>query len=830
MSKIQISDITNTICNQIKSNNFVSLSEISIDYIFLFYIYSTICILKNIGNIELVKQLNMHILKEYLLDLITYYRINFKSQMDSFIAFLRNEKLTDSNIKKFVDGTSELVLRSLLIQLKDNYYNKAFDTSIQIPDKNFDILEKYSEARGIVLYSVGSSSNDDDELLPIPMGSMNKIKIDTTQTKIDRELKNKLNKIPTCNEFVLQDKLDGLSGLFEFNGIQNVLRLYTRGTGIRGSNISYLIPYINNLPSFSYIHSKLSNPQVIFYVKGELIMKKSTFKKHYTSASNPRNTGTGIINRDKSIAIPTLKKRQDIDFIAFELDKNSENTILDSATIQNENLINLGFTPVKTKLVNRKYITLENLENTLTEFRFSSDYDIDGIIVKCNDQYLRLSSNKNPTNAFAFKKDKIGVETTVKKIVWNLSKLGVYKPTIIVNQVVIDGKKIDKTSGHNIDYIVNNKIYRDAKVGITIAGDVIPSIQYVVPDNLSETEIMDKMETIYETIPFTNIIDENTVGDPVRNFEIVKSKDNDSSVIKPKIYTKDIIANQIFPKKLLSLIRVPEFKIKKIGDEMVIKIGEIFKNNFENTLVFSDANAQCQQMLIEFLSWSIDRINEITQFGSSSAKTTRTNLYQSINKILEADDKYIISGFGIMGPNIGVLLIDRFINYTYVDPVNQKFDNLKDILLFISNSDYDSDRLVSIFSSVPDVGPERARQFVSNAQEALLFIESIDSIRTLKNIQIFRKNANKIKNKKIENITKSGRNFVITGKKEPLKSIIEDTGGVVKGAVSGNTAVAIYSGESKSSKVIDKWEPMLADSKYTFTIMSESEFKKEFNI
>ena len=829
MNKITISDLDNIICKEIKSKNFTALSKINIEYVFLFYIYSTICILKNIGNIKVAKQLNVNILKEHLLDLITYYRINFKSQMDSFIIFLKNEKLTDIDIKKFVNETPEIILRSLLIQLKDNYYNKAFDTSIQIPDINFDILEKYSEARGIVLYSVGSSG-EDDELLPIPMGSMNKIKIDTTQTNIDRELKNKLKKIPTCNKFVIQDKLDGLSGLFEFNGIENVLRLYTRGTGIRGSNISYLIPYINNLPSFSYIHNKLPNSQVIFYVKGELIIKKSTFKKYYTSASNPRNTGTGIINRDKSIAIPTLKKRQDIDFIAFELDKNSDNTILDSTSVQNQSLIDLGFTPVKTKLVDRNYITLENLENTLAEFKLTSDYEIDGIIVKCNDRYLRLSSNKNPKNAFAFKKDKIGVETTVKKIIWNLSKLGVYKPTIIIDQVIIDGKKIDKTSGHNIDYIINKKIYRGAKVGITIAGDVIPSIQYVIPDNLSETEIVDKMETIYETIPFTNIIDENTIGDSVRNFEIIRSNDNDSTVIKPKIYTKNLIANQIFPKKLLSLVKVSEFKIKKIGDEMVIKIGEIFKNNFQNTLLFSDANIQCQQILIEFLGWTIDTINEITEFGSSSAKTTRTNLYESINKILEADDKYIITGFGIMGSNIGLLLIDRFINYTYGEPVNQKFDNLKDILLFISNSNFDFDSLVSIFSSVPDVGPERAQQFVNNAAEALIFIETIDNIRKTKNIELSKKNSNKVENKKIEDITKSGRNFVITGKKQALKSIIEDRGGIVKSDVSGNTSIAIYIGEEKSSKVINKWEPMLANSKYTFKIMSDSEFKKEFDI
>ena len=43
--------------------------------------------------------------------------------------------------------------------------------------------------------------------------------------------------------------------------------------------------------------------------------------------------------------------------------------------------------------------------------------------------------------------------------------------------------------------------------------------------------------------------------------KIIKSNDNDSTVIKPKIYTKNLIANQIFPKKLLSLVKVSEFKI-----------------------------------------------------------------------------------------------------------------------------------------------------------------------------------------------------------------------------------------------------------------------------
>jgi NAD-dependent DNA ligase len=166
--------------------------------------------------------------------------------------------------------------------------------------------------------------------------------------------------------------------------------------------------------------------------------------------------------------------------------------------------------------------------------------------------------------------------------------------------------------------------------------------------------------------------------------------------------------------------------------------------------------------------------------------------------------------------------LNNFIDYEY----DVELNNLEEILAFISESEQDFETLVSIFSRIPRVGITTAEQFVANAPLALTFIESINDIRKSKGITQSKS--------KSENITQNpmikSKNFVITGKKEPLKSIIESNGGKVAANVSGTTDIAIYAGESKSEKVINKWEPLLLDERYKFRIMSEAEFRKEFNI
>ena len=148
-------------------------------------------------------------------------------------------------------------LHSLKLYLDDLYYNTS--TNI-ISDALYDVLKRLLIKRDPeYVPPVGAKirSNQNKAKLPFYMGSLDKITPDE-QKELDRWLeKNK------CVELLVSDKLDGVSGTFICKNGKN--KLFTRGDGETGSDISYLIQYIDTIPS---VINDIA-------VKGELIIKKN---------------------------------------------------------------------------------------------------------------------------------------------------------------------------------------------------------------------------------------------------------------------------------------------------------------------------------------------------------------------------------------------------------------------------------------------------------------------------------------------------------------------------------------------------------------------------
>ena len=100
------------------------------------------------------------------------------------------------------------------------------------------------------------------------MGSMDKIKPDT------KALPNWQQKYD--GPYVLSVKLDGVSGLY--TTMEDIPKLYTRGNGKVGQDVSHLIPFL-----------KLPKERGIV-IRGEFIMKRSVYDEKYKSSSaNSRN-------------------------------------------------------------------------------------------------------------------------------------------------------------------------------------------------------------------------------------------------------------------------------------------------------------------------------------------------------------------------------------------------------------------------------------------------------------------------------------------------------------------------------------------------------------
>jgi len=261
--------------------------------------------------------------------------------------------------------------------------------------------------------------------------------------------------------YVIEDKLDGVSCLF--TNKNGKIRLYTRGDGMVGANISYLAQYFDTIPS---------DLKEDIAVRGELIMPNAIFEEKYAKDyANPRNLVAG------RTGAKTIKKGiRDIRFIAYEIVGNG---VMPKPSDQFKQLKKLGFTVVNHDTI--KKVTASYLAKIIVEWKVKSPYEIDGLIVQMDKPYER-NTKGNPSYAFAFKMrmgDNI-VDVTVTEVEWNLSKWGKIKPTVLYEPKRLKGSTVSRATGVHARFIWDNRIGPGARVRITKKGDIIPNILAVV--------------------------------------------------------------------------------------------------------------------------------------------------------------------------------------------------------------------------------------------------------------------------------------------------------------------------------------------------------------
>ena len=319
-------------------------------------------------------------------------------------------------------------------------------------DNEYDILHEYVEKKfpkNAVLEEVGAPVEKNKVKLPYEMASMDKIKPDTGI------LSNWMSKYK--GPYVLSCKLDGVSGMYTTEG--PVPKLYTRGDGKIGQDISHLIPKLR-LPKDKGI-----------VVRGEFIIPKEIFKTKYeTKFANPRNMVAGIVNQKK-----VDEKIKDIHFVAYEVIIPENLT----PSQQMAKLESMDIEVVKNIKMSADSMSNEALSEVLQDLRSSYIYEIDGIIVADDNVHKRESGN--PKHAFAFKmvlSDQIA-EAHVVDVLWTASKDGYLKPRVQIMPVKLGGVTIQYATGFNGAFIEQNKIGVGAIIQIIRSGDVIPYIKAV---------------------------------------------------------------------------------------------------------------------------------------------------------------------------------------------------------------------------------------------------------------------------------------------------------------------------------------------------------------
>jgi NAD-dependent DNA ligase/DNA polymerase/3'-5' exonuclease PolX len=359
-----------------------------------------------------------------ILDLINNFKVNGISVL---------EQATETQLANIIREANKLYYNSEPI-LSDNQYDIV---------KDF-IQQKYPS--NSISAEIGAPIERNKAALPFFMGSMDKIKPDTGAL-ISWTTKYK-------GPYIISCKLDGVSGLYTTDG--PVPKLYTRGNGTVGQDVSHFIPYLK-LPKTKGI-----------VIRGEFIVLKSIFDTKYKGDfANPRNMVAGIINHK------TIDKRiQDVSFVAYEAIKpimkpSDQMKFLGSLNV--DCVLNLSVPTISN----------EYLSDLLVEWREKYQYEIDGIIVIDDKIYERKTGN--PEHAFAFKmvlSDQIA-EAKVVDVIWTPSKDGYLKPRVRIEPIQLGGVKIEYATGFNASFIQDNKIGIGSIIEIIRSGDVIPHIKKV---------------------------------------------------------------------------------------------------------------------------------------------------------------------------------------------------------------------------------------------------------------------------------------------------------------------------------------------------------------
>lgn len=321
-----------------------------------------------------------------------------------------------------------------------------------ISDEEYDsLLEKLEDEMGFIEFECFKQSLTEEKgtvTNRYVLGSLSKFKYEEPE-KFHKWLKDQKLTSIFCT-----DKIDGCSFYAEYREGKLTL-LTSRGDGDEGTDWTHKAGYIN-IPKVIKFTGDLD-------IRGEVTLTEDTYEK---LGFKTKRTGTAGIMNAKEVEPEKLKH---IHAIAYEILSGSFNI-----NDQFELLLKLGF---DTPTVAEFHVTSDVHEN-IKDYYFSrknnSMYDMDGIVIS--------SRNYVPENVFypkskiAFKINSTGVPTTVKDIEWNISKGGLLKPVVLVEATNIDGVVVQRVTGFNAKYILDNRIFKGAEILIVRSGEVIPKI------------------------------------------------------------------------------------------------------------------------------------------------------------------------------------------------------------------------------------------------------------------------------------------------------------------------------------------------------------------
>ena len=288
--------------------------------------------------------------------------------------------------------------------------------------------------------------------------------------------------MPLCS---VEYKFDGLTiNLTYENGV--LTQAATRGNGETGEVVTAQVRTIKSVP--------LSIPyKGVLEVQGEGIMTLSALaayneRQDVVPLKNARNGVAGAIrNLD-----PQVTAERKLDMICYNVNYIEDINFRDGRQMLEflrQNNFKLSSYCKYCKTPQEVLSALDEIESR----RDSLDFLIDGAVVKVDDTAMREElgyTQKFPRWAMAYKFAAEEATTTVRDVIWQVSRTGKLNPLAVLDPVDLAGVTVSRATLSNLSEIRRKDIKIGSRVFIRRSNDVIPEITGIAAHTENSREII----------------------------------------------------------------------------------------------------------------------------------------------------------------------------------------------------------------------------------------------------------------------------------------------------------------------------------------------------
>ncbi|NQZ29458.1 MAG: NAD-dependent DNA ligase LigA [Mycoplasmatales bacterium] len=353
--------------------------------------------------------------------------------------------------------------------ISDAQYDGSMELLKQLEKDNPEFITKDSPTQKVGGYVLDKFTKIEHK---IPMLSLSNAFNKRDLIKFDEQIKRELH-LQGDVEYVCELKIDGLSISLNYkNGFLD--KAVTRGNGLVGEDVTHNVKTIKSIPlSIDYKED--------LEIRGEVFMSDKVFEdlnKQGYNFANPRNAASGTLRQlDSSIAAS-----RNLDAFLYMVPNPLEHHL-------NTHKEALDFLAKQRLKINKEtkfaknIIEVIDLVEELTNKRNSLGYEVDGIVVKVNDNRLHEEigyTAKAPKYMIAYKFPEEIATTTLQGIFPTVGRTGRITYNAILSPVRLAGTVVSAATLHNADYVRELMLDEGDVVKVKKAGEIIPKVVGVV--------------------------------------------------------------------------------------------------------------------------------------------------------------------------------------------------------------------------------------------------------------------------------------------------------------------------------------------------------------